>query len=168
VCEPFEKYFQRKLIPPDQLAAWRLQQRQKGLTVATLNGSFDLLHAGHLYIIYEASQQANLLLVALNSDASIKAYKSPDRPILCLEDRLRMLSALDFVDYVTWFEETDPRQLLQTVQPDVHVNGAEYGSECIEAPVVAAVGSRLHLVKRQGQGTLSTSYIIQRIKGLCA
>ncbi len=82
--------------------------REEGKTIATLNGSFDLLHAGHLEMIYEASCQADVLIVALNTDASIQQYKSPLRPIIPLEFRLQMVAALESVDYVTWFEETRP------------------------------------------------------------
>lgn len=150
-----------KLVPPQELAAWRAAWRAQGKTLVTLNGSFDLMHAGHLHILYEASLQGDLLLVALNSDASIRQYKSPKRPIISLNWRLEMLSAIEFVDFLTWFDETDPRALLQVLQPDVHVNGAEYGENCIEAEVVKQGGGRLHLVDRIPG--LATSDIITKI-----
>ncbi len=136
--------------------------RALGLTIATLNGSFDLLHAGHLYIIHQASLQAGKLLVALNSDESIRSYKSPRRPIIPLQYRLEMIAAIEFVDFVTWFEETDPRDLLRKIRPDVHVNGAEYGAHCVEADTVASFGGRLHLVNRIP--SLSSSEIIEKIR----
>lgn len=154
-----------KIVPPPQLTEWSEERRAAGQTIATLNGSFDLLHAGHLEILYAASQTADTLLVALNSDASIKAYKSPDRPIIPLEYRLRLLAAIGFVDFVTWFDETDPRALLQKVKPDVHVNGAEYGPHCIEAETVRAHGGTLKIVELVPG--LSTSEIIKKVK-LCA
>jgi D-glycero-beta-D-manno-heptose 1-phosphate adenylyltransferase len=135
--------------------------RAKGKTIATLNGSFDLMHAGHLHIIFEASKVCDVLIVALNSDASIKQYKSPLRPIIPLEYRLEMMSALGFVDYVTWFEETDPIKLLEKIQPDVHVNGAEYGENCIEADVVRSHGGRIHIVHLVPG--LSTTQITKKI-----
>ena len=157
-------YIALKTIHPQNLeekvAAWRAE----GNTIATLNGSFDLMHAGHLQIIYEASLQADLLLVALNSDASIKQYKSPKRPIIPLDYRLQMMAALAFVDAVTWFEETDPRALLERIRPDVHVNGAEYGRHCIEAETVEKHGGRIHIVELVPG--LSTSNILAKIK-LC-
>lgn len=119
------------------------------------------MHAGHLHIIFEASQVADLLIVALNSDRSIQQYKSPLRPIVSLEYRLQMMAALEFVDYVTWFEETDPRQLLSVIKPDVHVNGAEYGENCIEAETVKAHGGKLHIVPLIPG--LSTSQILKKI-----
>ncbi|MCL4552236.1 MAG: adenylyltransferase/cytidyltransferase family protein [Candidatus Marsarchaeota archaeon] len=144
------------------LLTQRLQPlRANGTTVATLNGSFDLLHAGHLYILYEASQVADLLVVALNTDASVKRYKSPRRPIIPLRERMEMVAALSFVDFVTWFDEDDPRALLRILTPDVHVNGVEYGKECIEAQTVKEVGGRLHLVDRIPG--LATSQVIKTI-----
>ena len=136
--------------------------RQEGKTLATLNGSFDLLHAGHLSIIHEASRQADVLLVALNSDASIKRYKSASRPIIGLEHRLQMMAALEFVKAVTWFEEDDPRAFLEIVQPDVHVNGADWGANCIEAETVKKYGGRLHVAPLVPG--LSTSKILDTIR----
>lgn len=154
--------YKRKLIPPSQLAEQVQILKSKQKKIATLNGSFDLLHAGHLQIIFEASQVGDILIVALNSDRSIQQYKSPKRPIIPLEYRLQMMAALEFVDYVTWFEETDPRHLLSIIQPDIHVNGAEYGENCIEADIVRAHGGRMHIV--QLVPGLSTSTIIRKIQ----
>lgn len=160
----FEEQWKKKLIAPETLEDKVRTLRKEGKTIATLNGSFDLLHAGHLEIIHQASLQADLLLMALNSDASIKKYKSPNRPIISLDFRLQMVASLEMVDFVTWFEETDPRDLLQKIKPDVHVNGAEYGENCIEAEVVKANGGRLHIVSLVPG--LSTSQIITTIKKL--
>lgn len=157
---------QNKYISPHLLSQKIREIRDEGKTIATLNGSFDLMHAGHLQIIYEASQQADLLITALNSDSSIKQYKSPLRPIISLEYRLQMMSALAFVDYVTWFNETDPRHLLSIIKPDVHVNGAGYGEDCIEAETVLSNGGRIHLVKLVPG--LSTSEILHKISTLKA
>ena len=162
----FEEYFSQKWIDPSKIEETVDNLKKNGKTVATLNGSFDLLHAGHLHMIYEASQQADVLILALNSDSSIKKYKSPLRPIVPLEYRLRMIAALGFVDYVTTFEETDPRALLNKIKPHVHVNGAEYGANCIEAEVVKSHGGRLHIVELIPG--LSTSVLIKKIVDTCA
>ena len=154
--------YKHKLILPDDLKDKIDEIRKKKKTVATLNGSFDLLHAGHLQIIYEAKQTADILIVALNSDASIKAYKSVDRPIIPLEYRLQMMAALQFVDYITWFDETDPIKILEVIKPDVHVNGSEYGENCIEAEIVKKYGGKIHIVEKIDG--LSTSQIISKIK----
>lgn len=159
--EAWSKAYERKLIHPNDLDAAVKNIRGKGLTIATLNGSFDLMHAGHLHMIYEASQVADVLIIALNSDASIQKYKSIDRPIIPLDNRLQMMAALGFVDYVTWFDETDPCRILSQVRPDVHVNGAEYGENCIEAATVKQHGGRIHIVELVPG--LSTSQIIKKI-----
>lgn len=154
-----------KLVPMEGIEDWANRIRKEGKTIATLNGSFDLLHAGHLEMIHQASLQADVLIVALNSDSSIQAYKSPNRPIVSLEYRLQMMSALEMVDYVTWFEETDPIALLSKIKPDVHVNGAEYGENCIEADVVRSHGGRIHIVELIPG--LSTSRILEKVKQAC-
>lgn len=160
----YSEFYKRKLISPDAIEAHAERLKREGKTVVTLNGSFDLLHAGHLEMIFQASQQGDVLIVALNSDASIQQYKSPDRPIIPLEYRLRMMAALEFVSFVTWFEETDPRALLAKIRPHVHANGAEYGADCIEAEVVKAGGGRVHIVSLVPG--LSTSRIIAKIESL--
>lgn len=153
---------QQKILDPKDLEIKIASLRAQGKTIATLNGSFDLLHAGHLYILFEASKVADILIVAVNSDASVRAYKNPKRPIISLAFRIEMLTAISFVDYVTWFDETDPRSILEKIKPDFHVNGSEYGENCIEAEVVKKNGGRLHLVKRIPG--LATSDIIRKIQ----
>ncbi len=157
---------QKKWIAPDQLEKWADLQRQAHRTIVTLNGSFDLMHAGHLQMIYEASQQGDLLLVLLNSDASVQKYKSIDRPIIPLEYRLQMISALEWVDFVSWFDEIDPRKVLSRIRPNVHANGAEYGEQCIEAETIQQHGGQLHLVPRIPG--LATTQIIEKIIATCA
>ncbi len=158
-----DKYLE-KVIPPDELSEKCEELRESDQTIATLNGSFDLLHAGHLQMIYEASQVADVLIVALNSDASIQSYKSLARPIIPLENRLQMITALQFTNYVTWFDDTTPIALLEVIHPDVHVNGSEYGENCIEAETVKRYGGSIHVV--QLVPGLSTSNIIDKIKKL--
>lgn len=151
-----------KYISPEKLEEKVAEIRKSGKTIATLNGSFDLLHAGHLKMIHEASEQGDVLILALNSDASIKKYKSPLRPIVSLQHRLEMVAALEFVDYVTDFDETDPIALLEKIKPDIHNNGSEYGEECVEAEVVKKHGGKIHIVKLVPG--LSTSNLIEKIK----
>jgi D-glycero-beta-D-manno-heptose 1-phosphate adenylyltransferase len=161
----FAEAIETKYIQPDLWEEKVGELKGEGKTVATLNGSFDLLHAGHLEMIYQASLQADVLIVALNTDKSIQQYKSPLRPIIPLESRLRMMAALEMVDFVTWFEETDPLKLLARIKPDVHVNGAEYGENCIEAETVRSNGGRIHIVSLVPG--LSTSQIIKKIVETC-
>lgn len=161
----WKEYCNKKIIHPDQLLDKVNELKGRGLKIATLNGSFDLLHAGHMFMIYEASCVADVLLILLNSDTSVKAYKSPKRPIIPLDYRIEIIAALDFVDYVSWFDETDPCAVLSRIKPDVHVNGVEYGENCIESEIVKQGGGKLHLVPRiEG---LATSHIIEKIKQDC-
>ncbi len=157
----FAEAIRSKIIEPHQIERTIAELRALNKTIATLNGSFDLMHAGHLEMIYQASQQADLLLVALNTDRSIREYKNPLRPIIPLEYRLLLMAALEMVDFVTWFDETDPRQILSCIKPDVHVNGVEYGENCIEAETVCSCGGRMHIVPLVPG--LSTSQIIKKI-----
>lgn len=153
---------QSKFIEPNEITEKVNKLRSSRQTIATLNGSFDLMHAGHLQIIFEASLMADVLIVALNTDLSIQQYKGNNRPLIPLQYRLQMMAALEFVDYVTWFDETDPCQLLNKIKSDVHVNGSEYGEHCIEAETVKANGGRLHIVSRIPG--LATSDIIRKIQ----
>ena len=161
----FQEYFTEKFIDPSMIEDKVGQLRLQGKAIATLNGSFDLMHAGHLHMIYEASLQADVLIVALNTDRSIQEYKSPLRPIIPLDYRMKMMAALSFVDYVTCFDEVNPIEILKKIRPDVHVNGAEYGEDCIEAPTVKENGGKVHIVKLIPG--LSTSNIIDKIKKTC-
>lgn len=154
--------YKDKVIPPHQLEEEIDHLRERGKRIITLNGSFDLMHAGHLQIIFEASQLEGVLIVALNTDRSIREYKSPKRPIIPLEYRMQMIAALEFVDFVTWFDEVDPRRILSLIKPDIHVNGAEYGAQCVEADVVKAHGGKIYLVDRIPG--LATSDIIKKIQ----
>ncbi len=153
-----------KIVPPEKLEDFIKTLRTTKKKIVTLNGSFDLLHAGHLYILREAKNQGDFLILALNSDESVRKNKGDKRPIIPLPYRIQMVASLEMVDYVTWFEEEDPRALLKTIRPDVHVNGAEYGPNCIEAETVKKYGGKLHLALRLP--SLSTSEIIAKIKDL--
>lgn len=158
----WERVSKKKVISREDLSNKIRELKQSGRTIATTNGAFDLLHPGHLQIIYEASRQADLLIVALNSDLSIQKYKHISRPIIPLQHRLEMVSALEFVSFVTWFDETNPIALLEIIRPHVHINGREYGENCIEADIVKKYGGRIHIVDIVPG--LSTSKIIDKIK----
>ncbi|MBN2479422.1 MAG: adenylyltransferase/cytidyltransferase family protein [Parachlamydiales bacterium] len=159
-----QKNYLKKLLKQCELEKKVQELKKANKTIASLNGSFDLLHAGHLKIIYEASTLADVLIVALNSDSSIRKYKSEKRPIIPLEYRLQMMAALEFVDFVTYFDETDPIKILDVIKPNVHVNGAEYGQNCIEREIVEKNGGRIHIVDLKPG--LSTTNIIEKIKSL--
>lgn len=120
--------------------------RRQGRTLVTNNGSYDLLHIGHVISLFEASRQGDVLIVGVNSDASVRAYKGPSRPIVPQDARLRMVAALPCVDYVTTFDEPVCMPFIERVRPHVHTNGAEYGLDCIERETVQRCGGRIHLL----------------------
>ena len=151
-----------RLVPRESLRGLATTLRAKGKRLVTINGSFDVLHAGHLYILNEARQQADVLIVGVNSDASVRAYKGRSRPVVAQRQRAEMLLALRMVDFVHIFDEPDPIAFLSEVRPDVHVNGAEYGEDCVERDVVIHNGGRLHIVNRIPN--LSTSAIVAQLQ----
>jgi D-beta-D-heptose 7-phosphate kinase/D-beta-D-heptose 1-phosphate adenosyltransferase len=150
----------RRLIHRNELAGLSLSLRAQGKRVVTTNGSFDLLHAGHLHFLREASQLGDVLIVGLNSDASVRENKGPTRPVNPEAQRAEMLLALRFVDYVHIFDETVPMPFLEEIRPDVHVNGSEYGAHCIEARAVERYGGRVHVVNRL-PGLATTNLLVK-------
>ncbi len=153
------EYDALRLVTRKSLGALAATLRARGKRIVTINGSFDVLHRGHLHILNEARSQGDVLIVGLNSDASVRSYKGPTRPIIPERARAELLLALRVVDYVHIFDEPDPVAFLSELTPDVHVNGAEYGENCIERDVVIRNGGRLHLVDRIANE--STSAIVK-------
>ena len=136
----------RRLVSRAGLAPLAAALRAEGKRIVTINGSFDILHSGHLHILNEARKRGDVLIVGLNSDASVRGYKGPARPIVPERRRAEMLLALRVVDYVHVFDEPDPIAFLREIQPDVHVNGSEYGEDCIERETVTSAGDQIHIV----------------------
>ncbi|MBU0907136.1 MAG: adenylyltransferase/cytidyltransferase family protein [Nanoarchaeota archaeon] len=156
--------FQTKIKSREEIIQIAEKARQDGKTIVTLNGSFDLLHAGHLDILEEAAKQGDIFILGLNSDKSVSSYKGQKRPIIAEEHRARFLANLNYIDYVTLFDEKEPLAFIDSIKPNVHVNGADYGENCIEAPIVKKYGGRIHIVNFKTP--ISTSKIIDRIRGL--
>jgi D-beta-D-heptose 7-phosphate kinase/D-beta-D-heptose 1-phosphate adenosyltransferase len=151
-----------RLVPRHALNQLATTLRAKGKRIVTINGSFDVLHNGHLHILNEARQQGDVLIVGVNSDASVRLNKGPDRPIVPERRRAEMLLALRMVDYVHVFDELDPIAFIGELNPDVHVNGSEYGEDCIESEIVKRGGGRIHIVGRISG--LSTSNLVDRLQ----
>ena len=151
-----------RLLPRPALAQLAATLRAKGKRIVTTNGSFDILHNGHLHLLNEARQLGDVLIVGLNSDASVRSYKGPSRPIVTERRRAEMLLALRTVDYVHIFAESDPIAFLKEINPDVHVNSSEYGEDCIESGTVRRGGGTIHIVSRIPG--LSTSGLIDDVQ----
>ena len=157
----------RKLLPWDELLAARACWREAGEVVVWTNGSFDLLHPGHVASLEAARAFGGVLVVGVNSDDSVRNYKGPSRPILSEQDRAAMLAALECVDAVVIFPEATPQTAIERLRPDVHVKGAEYtpphGRPVPERALVEGYGGRVEYVPLVAG--VSTTDIIGRIEG---
>ena len=150
------------LLDTNAAAAWREEQRARGRRVVFTNGVFDVLHAGHVEYLAWARAQGDALIVGLNGDASVRALKGAQRPIVGFTDRALLLRGLRSVDAVVEFGEPTPEALLERIRPDVHVKSAQYKEEELpERGVVLAHGGEVRLAPHR-DGT-STSDIIGEI-----
>jgi D-glycero-beta-D-manno-heptose 1-phosphate adenylyltransferase len=154
---------QDKIVTLEELqrniARWRLLAKTVGFT----NGCFDILHAGHIASLIEASEQADRLIVAINADASVKKLKGENRPLNDAQSRALVLASLSFVDAVIIFEEDTPRDLIVQIHPDVIIKGGDYKPEDIAgAKEVMAYGGRV-VINKIVEGH-STSALIDKIR----
>jgi phosphoheptose isomerase len=137
-----------KELPIDLLCALRERWREQRKVVVWTNGCFDLLHPGHLASLREARRFGDVLLVGINTDASIRHVKGPGRPVFPLAHRVAMLSGLESVDYVVPFEEPNPMALIERLTPDVHCKGKDYadGAPMPERSLVESYGGRVEFL----------------------
>ncbi len=154
-----------KLMTVEQAVGWRERLRQAGRLLVVTNGCFDLLHRGHADYLMRARALGDALLVAVNGDASIRAIKGPDRPVVNEQDRAFMLACLESTDAVVLFRTPKPMALLRAVAPDLYVKGGDYTEETIdreEHALLKSMGCRFHFLPFVGG--LSTTEMIRRIK----
>jgi D-beta-D-heptose 7-phosphate kinase/D-beta-D-heptose 1-phosphate adenosyltransferase len=152
-----------KLKSLAELTLIRGTAKRQGQSVVFTNGCFDLLHRGHVHLLRAAKACGDILIVAINSDRSVKTIKEPRRPVLPENDRAELIAAMEMVDYVVLFDEPDPYRLIAELNPDVLVKGGDWSAEkIIGADVVERNGGRVAVVPYL-KG-LSTSEIIERIK----
>ncbi|HEX9116785.1 MAG TPA: D-glycero-beta-D-manno-heptose 1-phosphate adenylyltransferase [Anaerolineae bacterium] len=151
----------------EQLASRLAPLRQGCHRVVFTNGCFDILHRGHVAYLNQAKSRGDILVLAVNADASVRRLKGPERPINTLEDRVQVLSALSCVDFILSFEEDTPVDLLRTIRPDVYVKGGDYTRESLpEAPVVEEMGGKVEILPYIE--ARSTSGLIKKIRGAYA
>lgn len=155
-------HVEQKILTGDALKNFRKTHEEQ--VVVFTNGCFDILHSGHVKYLREAAGLGEVLVVGLNSDASVKRLKGPLRPINNQDDRAEILCALGFVDYVVLFEEDTPLNLIQTIQPDVLVKGGDYNeNNVVGADFVKSKGGELFLIPFvEGK---STTNIMKKIEG---
>jgi D-beta-D-heptose 7-phosphate kinase/D-beta-D-heptose 1-phosphate adenosyltransferase len=152
-----------KIVSIDEFREVRARLRVEGRRLVFTNGCFDILHVGHVRYLQRARSLGDALLVAINSDRSVRELKGPTRPIMNEAERAEMLAALSAVDYVTIFDDASPRALISKVLPDILVKGGDYQLDEIHGreEVEAAGGRVLSLPFIEGA---STSSIIERVK----
>ena len=150
------------IVTEEELVEAAARERAAGRTMAFANGCFDLLHPGHLSVLRQARAGCDFLIVAINSDASVKRLKGPQRPVQNQAARADILSALDMVDMVIVFEEDTPIALLKEIKPDVLIKGGQYElEEVVGHDIVMAYGGKIiRAVMEEG---FSTSNMITRI-----
>lgn len=134
------------LSDADLLAAIA-RERANGKTIAFANGIFDLLHVGHVRYLQAAAEEADVLVVGVNSDASTKLLKGEGRPLMQENERAEIVSAIRGVAYVTVFSEKSPERLIAAIKPDVHCKGTDYTADSVpEAEIVRSYGGRIAIV----------------------
>jgi len=151
------------MLDADALAAFVREARAAGKRIVFTNGVFDILHPGHLRYLQAARRHGDLLIVGLNSDASVRRNKGPERPVNPEAERAEVLEALACVDAVSVFDEDTPADIIRRVQPDVLVKGADWpADQIVGRDTVEARGGRV-ILETVEQG-YSTSTIIDRVK----
>jgi len=152
-----------KLKSLEELKSIALQAKARGQKIVFTNGCFDILHRGHLHVLREAKALGDLLIVAVNSDGSVKRLKGPSRPVISEVGRSELIAALEMVDYVTLFDETDPRRLIEEIQPDILAKGGDWRrDQVVGADIVERSGGKVAVIPYL-KG-FSTTEIIERVR----
>jgi D-beta-D-heptose 7-phosphate kinase / D-beta-D-heptose 1-phosphate adenosyltransferase len=139
------------------------EYRQQEQRIVFTNGCFDILHVGHITYLAQAKERGDILIVGVNSDQSVRQLKGKGRPINTLEDRMRVLAALDCVDHVIAFNESTPIELIKVIQPDCYVKGGDYSKASLpEAPIVEALGGKVEILPYVMER--STTAVIRKIR----
>ena len=139
------------------------KERARGHTIAFANGCFDVLHVGHIRYLQDAKKQADVLVVGVNGDASVRELKGEGRPVMPANERAEIIAAIEGVDYVTVFDERSPARLLGVLQPDVQCKGTDYTPDSVpESDVVRAYGGRVAIVGDPKEH--STSELLKRMR----
>jgi len=152
-----------RIIHRDQLLEEAQKARDEGKTIVLANGAFDIFHVGHLRYLRGAKELGDILVVAMNSDSSVRALKGEGRPVVPLEDRMAIVAAMEPVDYVVPFDELTVENILRLLQPDIHAKGTDYTEETVpEKDIVASFGGRVAIVGDPKEH--SSSEFIKRIE----
>jgi D-glycero-beta-D-manno-heptose 1-phosphate adenylyltransferase len=152
-----------KIVSQEELVQVTAREKRGGRRVVFTNGCFDLIHPGHVRCLAEARALGDLLIVAINSDRSVRGNKGPERPLVPEQDRAEVMAALASVDYVTIFDEPTPRELIARVLPSILVKGADWAPEQVAGreEVEAAGGRVVSIPLASGY---STTNLVNRIR----
>lgn len=151
-----------RIVTREELIRIRQDLQKSGKKVVFTNGCFDILHRGHVEYLQKAKALGDVLIVGLNTDASVKRLKGPSRPIVNQEDRAFVLSALSAVDYVTYFDDDTPYELIKAIIPDVLVKGGDWAVEnVVGRDIVEGAGGIVKTI--EFVPNRSTTSIIERI-----
>ena len=152
-----------KILARAHLARQIAEEKSKGQRIVLANGCFDVLHAGHVRYLQAARNEGDVLVVAVNSDASTRKLKGAGRPVMAEADRAELVGALRAVNYVVIFDEPDVRALLRELRPDVHAKGTDYTAETVpERDEAARLGIRVAIVGDPKEH--STRGLIERVR----
>ena len=152
----------KKIQKPENLGKIRRQLKLEGKKVVFTNGCFDILHCGHIHLIREAKKRGDIFIVAVNDDASVKKIKGASRPIFPLEERFEVLEAIEEINYLTFFSEETPQEIVALLLPDVLVKGGDWKpEEVVGKKEVEGAGGEVKIIPYlKGK---SSSDIIDRI-----
>jgi rfaE bifunctional protein nucleotidyltransferase chain/domain len=136
--------------------------KKRGERIVLTNGCFDLIHVGHIRYLKEAKDEGGILIVALNSDSSVRKLKGKGRPLLNQEERAEIIASFSFVDYITFFEEPNVVKVLLALEPDIHAKGSDYTKETVpEKDTVKGYGGKIAITG--GPKVRSTSQLLEEI-----
>jgi rfaE bifunctional protein nucleotidyltransferase chain/domain len=136
--------------------------KKRGERIVLTNGCFDLIHVGHVRYLKEAKDKGDILIVALNSDSSVRKLKGKGRPLLNQEERAEIIASFSFVDYITLFEEPNVVKVLLALEPDIHAKGSDYTKETVpEKDTVKGYGGKIAITG--GPKVRSTSRLLEKI-----
>lgn len=151
----------KKIKNQKEIVALVNKLKKQNKKIVTINGSFDILHIGHIQFLQQAKNQGDVLIILLNSDKSVKKYKGVERPVNSQENRAKILASLSSVDFIAIFNEINPKRILDKIKPDIHCNGQDRGRNCIERQVVEKNNGKIHILKYTNG--FSTSKLIEKI-----
>lgn len=152
----------KKLYTLSQLTKIIYEHKKRGQKVVLTNGCFDLIHVGHIRYLKESKKKGDILVLALNSDSSIRKLKGEGRPILNQKERAVIASSFYFIDYITFFDEPNVEKVLLALKPDIHAKGSDYTEETVpEKETVKGYGGTIAITG--GPKIKSTSQLIKEI-----